>query len=151
MKLQVLRAAWMGIAAIASATPAAAQQGPVEVAFELPLNLTRLPSVVTKVKVDCTLTSGAIIPRSTAPLAPHSRNAAMELPVTQGEVVQAIRLVITLDPQELDNPSGTLASYECKLLGFDPSVQRWGALFNGNTPGFIITPIPAPITGTFVW
>ena len=151
MKSRIASASLIGFVALSAAAPSSAQQGPVEVAFELPLNLTRLPSVVTKVKVDCELTSGAINPRSTVPNAARSRNAAMELPVSHGDVVQAIRLVITLDPQELDNPSGKLASYECRLLGFDPSVQRWGNLFNGSTPGFILTPIPAPITGTFVW
>ena len=45
--------------------------------------------------------------------------------MTQGEVVQTARLVITLQPQELNNPSGKPATYECLLRAFDSTHQVW--------------------------
>ena len=156
MKFRVLRAAWTGIAAIACAAPAAAQQSPVEVTFELPLNLTRLPTGIPKVKVSCDLSSQAIMDSIANPVTrSHTRTVELEIPVSQGQVIQIAQLVISLDPQELDDPSGKQANYNCMLRAFDPNLQAW-LLFSGSsgsarTTTVILTPAPAPITGAFVW
>ncbi len=142
----------IGLVALCVAAPSSAQQGPIEVAFELALNLTRLPSKITKIRVVCELTSSAIIASVNVPGSRSlHRNAAMDFPVLQGEVVQAARVVVSLAPQELDDPSGKQASYECKLLGFDQSRQVWSPFNIGNEPAFVLTSTAVPITGTFVW
>ncbi len=89
MNFRVLRAAWIGIAAIVPAAPSAAQQAPVEVAFEVPLNLTRLASNIPKIRVQCELRSNAIIESISVPGSQALRRVVeVEIPVTQGEVVQ---------------------------------------------------------------
>ena len=146
----------LGLAAVAVVAPASAQQGPIEVAFELPLNLTRLASHIPKVRVQCELRSNAIIESLSVPGSQALRRVVeVEIPVTQGEVVQTTRLVITLQPQELNNPSGKSATYECLLRAFDSPHQVW-TYFGGYGSGtasstVILTPAPAAITGTFVW
>lgn len=156
MRFRQFRLACTGIAAIACAPPAAAQQVPVEVTFEVPLNLTRLPSRIPKVRVRCELRSSAIIESINVPGSqPLLRNAEVEVPVSQGEVVQAARIIFTLQPQELDNPSGKQASYECELRAYDSAGQARIAFGDSqatrNYSSMNLTPAPAPIAGTFVW
>jgi hypothetical protein len=157
MIAQIARASMIGFAAIAFAVPAFAQQAPVEVTFAVPLNLTRLPSVIPKVRVICTLNSSAIVESINVPGSrPLQRVVSSEMPVSQGEVVQTAQLVITLDPSELDAPSGKQAQYECRLDAFVSTFQSWQPFRDSVRSGsimvsLVVTPDPAPITGIFVW
>ena len=154
MSIHFARATMMGLAVLAFAAPAGAQQAPVEVTFNVPLNLTRLAGNIPKVRVRCELNSGAFADSaSSALLRPYQRTVQLEIPVSQGDVVQTAQLVVTLQPGELDNPSGKQANYECDLRAFDATQQAW--LFFGTRTGSQshaeLTPAPAPITGAFVW
>jgi len=152
MKVHVARATLIGLAILAVAAPAGAQQAPVEVTFAVPLNLTRLPSNISKVRVRCELNSGAFADgANTALTRPYQRTVQLEIPVSQGDVVQTAQLVITLQPGELDNPSGKQATYECDLRAFNSTIQAWMTFDSRAGSHVVLTPAPAPIAGAFVW
>jgi hypothetical protein len=152
MNAHVARATMIGLAVIAVAAPAGAQQTPVEVTFAVPLNLTRLPSNIPKVRVRCELNSQAFAnSASSTLLRPYQRTVELEIPVSQGDVVQTAQLVITLQPQELDNPSGKQASYECELRAFISTQQAWMSFDSRAGSQAFLTPAPVLITGAFVW
>jgi len=153
MSVPVARTAMTALAAMAVMATAAAQQAPIEVAFELPLNLTHLPSTISKVSVSCMLSSQAITMNKTDPRG--KRTVVAEFPVSQGEVVRTARLVITIHPLELQNPAGQQANYECWLQAYDLTTLAWQSFKGSTVPGrftdFLLMPIPMPITGTFAW
>jgi hypothetical protein len=153
MNAHVACTTMIGLTVIAVAGAARAPQAPVEVTFAVPLNLTRLPSNVPKVRVRCELNSGAFADSAnTALVRPYQRTVQKEITVSQGDAVQTAHLVITIQPGELDNPSGKQATYECELRAFDATQQAWVFFGARSSQSHVeLTPTPAPITGAFVW
>jgi hypothetical protein len=146
--------ALLGLAAL-SASGAAQQADPADVTFDVPINLTRLPNEITKIKVACEVTSGAIeagYPHHTLPQG--RRTGELEIPVSQGQVVATAQVVVSISSTHLDNPSGKQASYECRLLGFHAHPHNaWHDFQTVPQSDSVcrLTPKPAPFTGNFVW
>ncbi len=158
MQSRFISAILAGFAALGLTSHAAAQQGPVDVTFAVPLNLTRLDSGIPKVRVNCRLSSSAIIESINVPGSrPTTRDVSVEIPVSQGSVVQTVQLLITLVPQELNNPSGRSATYECVLQAYDPATHRWNEFADDASgthrfaTGPVLTPAPQTLSGQFVW
>jgi hypothetical protein len=147
---------------------ATAQQEPADVTFAVPINLTRLPSDLTKIAVTCELTSTAF--KGKAHASTHSRTGEVEIqaspaagsqgPVFPREIIQTVQVTVPVTASDLDNPSGKQATYSCRLKGYDQSRNRWQdlhytsnspAVLNGPDAIFVLTPKPTPITGSFVW
>lgn len=128
---------------------AAAQTAPANVTFAIPVNLTRLPAELTRVKLVCSLHSSG--------LQPGHYVGETELTVLQGEVVQTAQVVVPVTEANLNNASGRSATYECRLSGFHNSPQisiqnAWHSLhMPGNDMVCRLTPLPAPISGSFIW
>jgi hypothetical protein len=120
---------------------ALAQSASADVTFEVPLNLTSLPSQITKVAVMCRLTSSALMSRG-------SRVGQSEVAVAQGAVVTTVQVVVPILSRDLISASGKSADYECKLLGFEAASQNWIDLGASSS---LVLPQPAPITGSFWW
>ena len=135
------------------AAPAAAQRGPVEVAFEVPLNLTRLPAQITEIKLQCQIQSSAFDLIQGVESRPSGRRGAeLIIPVAQGEVVQTAQVVIPLNGSDfVANASGSAANYECVLYARNTSNSQPWIQFSQGTYHYQLTPAPAPITGSFVW
>ena len=151
MPSPITRTVLAACAAIAVPVPAGAQQAPVDVTFQVPLNLSRLPASVATIRVSCTLNSAAILRHPGERLSQaYVRAVSAEFPVSQGEVVQTAQLVISLESAELDSPSGKQATYECDLFGFDAGRQTWTPFRVGHGD-LILTPTPAVLSGQFVW
>lgn len=139
--------------AVFCAGDAGAQAAPPNVTFEVPLNLTKLPSQIQKVRLLCSIASSALQPGSDGL---RRRYGELEIPVSQGAVAQTVQVVVTLTDQDLgNNPSGQPASYTCELAGFSTTVARGWATFHGSTqndPLFFLAPAPpSSLTGSFVW
>ncbi|MDH4152375.1 MAG: hypothetical protein OEV01_01180 [Nitrospira sp.] len=141
-----------------------AQTIPGDVTFEVPLNLTRLTSDITKVRVECSITSDAF------PKQPETKvnqikiiGAQVELPVLAGQLVTTARVIVPItaddfvDPVTMirQDPTGKSAKYQCDLWGFTGVWQ----VFTGfsqvpdekNPNPIRLSPAPAPISGTFTW
>ena len=118
---------------------ALAQSASADVTFEVPLNLTALPSYITKIRVTCALTSEAL---------PSRRLAKSEVAVSQGQVMTTVQVVFPILSSDLTRPSGQSADYECTLAGFESTGQLWLNLGGARQ---VVLPQPVPITGTFWW
>lgn len=142
--------------AIAAPVPVAAQQSPVTLTFEVPVNLTRLPASINVVRVSCLLQSQGLSRGANYIGGTPTRTAGTDVTVTGGAVSRAVvEVVMTLDPSDLQNPSGKQAAYECDLLVREPSPRApWMPFRDAQSRGYpdlVLTPAPAKLTGQFVW
>ncbi|MGH8250227.1 MAG: hypothetical protein ACREVI_05945 [Steroidobacteraceae bacterium] len=153
MSTRTTSTALICLAAVFAGGPATAQQDPADVTFNVPVNLTRLPSALTKIKVTCELHSNAIIQHPASVLPAYRRDAQSEVPIVQGEVAETVQVVIPLTSRDLDNPSGKQAFYNCLLFAYRQSDNFWQNLTTATSLSapFILTPQPQRITGSFVW
>lgn len=139
-----------------------AQMIPGDVTFEVPLNLTRLASDITKVKVGCSITSAAF-PKQPETKVIQIISAQVELPVSAGQLVTTARVTVPItadnfvDPVTMirQDPTGKSAEYQCDLRGFTGVWQVFTGVSqvpNEKNPNPIrLSPAPVPITGTFTW
>jgi hypothetical protein len=134
------------------AMTAAAIAGPYDVTFQVPVNVTRLATAVTKIRVLCQITSQAIRGATTSSGTPTDTvSGTLELPVSAGQVVSPATVVVPVT--SLDTSNGrTSASYKCILQGTTTTDPRWYEFFDSGSAGaFRVSPTPDPITGTFTW
>lgn len=133
-----------------------AQPIPGDVTFEVPVNLTRLSSYVSKVAVTCQFGStihpdiGTVGTTSSAKGVLYKR---VELPVSAGQVVTTVPVVVTV-PSTPDFKPGQSLMYQCALTAFssEPGVgSGWKPFDPKNGTSFNVSPTPLPITGKFVW
>ncbi|MGH8241847.1 MAG: hypothetical protein ACRETY_00695 [Steroidobacteraceae bacterium] len=141
-----------------AAERAEAQAAAADVTFDVPVNLTRLPSDITRIKLHCEVGSVAIDPGYGATQPRGRRWGEVEIPVQQGEIVTTAQVVVPISTAHLDSPSGKQATYECRVAAFHQSPQTspltsWHDLHNAQSGDAAcrLTPRPAPITGSFVW
>jgi hypothetical protein len=126
---------------------------PGDVIFEVPINLTRLSSSLTKVAVTCMV--GVTIDPNKGITSSGSDvlSNRVEFPVSAGQVVTTARVVIAAPATPLYKP-GTVLAYECALSGLssDPMAGGWQPL-GGKVPvaSLQVSPVPVPIRGTFTW
>ena len=133
---------------LVAAQDAVAQVPGGDVTLKVPLNLTKLSTDITKVRVSCTLDSAAL--RSDAQGRLTTRIFAdTEVPVSNGQLVTALSIVFS--QFTLISPAGATATYNCSLDGTDRTGRT--ALFTDSSPfpQFRLTPTPAPLIGTFAW
>lgn len=126
---------------------------PGDVTFEVPINLTRLSSALTKVAVTC------MVGRTIDPNKGFTSSGIdilsnrVEFPVSAGQVVTTARIVIAAPATPLYKP-GEVLTYECALSGLssDPMAGGWQPL-GGKVPvaSLQVSPVPVPIRGTFNW
>jgi hypothetical protein len=133
----------LGMAATATA-------GPYDVTFQVPLNLTGLSPDITKVQVDCTITSAAL-PVTQARAVEGSARGFTEPPASGGQVVSTVTVVVPITT--LDTSGGkTTAHYSCRLTAFSQTLGSYGKFDPAaSVPAFRVSPVPADITGTFTW
>ena len=118
-----------------------------EITFKVPLNLSQIPTAISKVAVNCTIQSTAIISNSRGQL---SKQEELIMPGTGGQLVTTINVVILASG--LDNPVGKAATYNCLLSGFSTVAGRWDAFSETATIAeFRVTTTPPPLQGNFTW
>lgn len=104
------------------AAPASiAAQASIEITVKVPLNLTQLSPDLLKVKVSCTIQTGAI------PLG--SASQTQELPVSGGQVVTTATIVFPLTNLDLSTTWGRNARAICSIQGYSTATGWHG--FNG--------------------
>jgi len=120
-----------------------------DVTFKVPLNLTKLSTDITKVRVSCRLQSTALVAVNVSGQQSHDMAVGIDVPVSNGQVVTTATVVFS--NFTLTNPAGATATYQCTLMGLDNT--GGGANFSESSadPKFRLTPTPAPLTGTFAW
>ena len=145
MRLRVC--AGLLLLALPMAEPLAAQ---TMITFEIPVNLTKLHSGVTRIRAYCVISSDAIVP--VAGQTAKVRGMVDEgIPVVGGQVVSTLRVVITFDVGELTQPLGKTATYTCELHG---SYSQGTGPFSDQvavTHPLYMKPAPPMLTGTFTW
>ena len=120
-----------------------------DVTFKVPLNLTKLSTDITKVRVSCRLTSTALVAVNSSGQLTHDMVVGTDVPVSNGQVVTTATLVFS--NFTLTNPAGVSASYQCTLMGFDNTGNGSNFSESSADPRFRLTPTPAPLPGTFTW
>jgi hypothetical protein len=135
-----------GFLAVAGGIPRSAHaQTDGAVTFKLPLNLTQLPSDITKVAVWCKITTSATVSARGATLQKQE-----EFVPVGGQVVTTATVVVPTT--ELVDAMGKTATYVCTLTGFSQSLQKWDLFREDHaTPVFRLKPTPAEMTDTFIW
>ena len=128
------------------AMTAAAMAGPYDVTFKVPVNLTRLATTLTQVRVTCAVTSPAI----STPTA-GTATGSVDFPVSAGQVVTTATVLVPVT--SIDTSNGrTSASYRCTITGKIPGVLTWESFWDGSArEEFRLSPTLNPITGTFTW
>jgi len=119
--------------------------GPYDVTFQVPLNLTRIPTDITSVQVSCIITSNAL-PALT------SQGSSAQLAVTGGQVVTTATVVVPVTTLDTSNGK-TSATYSCSLQAPSSGTMKFPVNLSTATPGspYYLSPLPAAITGTFTW
>ncbi len=126
---------------------------PGDVTFEVPVNLTRLSSYVSKVAVTCQFGSTIDPNIGTTSGATGVLYKRVELPVSAGQVVTTVPVVVTV-PSTTDFKPEQSLMYQCALtaLSSEPGVgSGWQPFDPKNGTSFNVSPTPLPITGKFVW
>lgn len=125
---------------------------PGDVAFDVPVNLTRLSRFIERVAVECRfgdLTDDL-----------KTLSSRQEIPVSAGQVVGDVRVVVSVDPYAATFKPGQTLNYECTLSGLivrdpstgeGPTITGWQRLDDKLEPSVAVSPLPAPLTGSFVW
>lgn len=129
---------------------------PGDIIFEVPINLTRLSPLLTKVAVTCMV--GETIPKTGTMGTTSSGRGVLsnrvELPVSAGQVVETARVVIAVPATPLYKP-GQVLNYECDLtaLSSDPKAgSGWQPLDQkAAAVSLQVSPTPLPIRDTFTW
>lgn len=132
------------VLALACQPLAMAQTQSNDVTFTVPLNLTQLPSYVAKVAVACELSP---TPREMLVL-----GSRVELPVTYGRAVTTASVVVSVPADHYK--AGQSVSYSCSLTAFvaSPEYSGWEPFGKSSRAGPLdVSPVPLPITGSFVW
>jgi hypothetical protein len=120
-----------------------------DVTLRVPLNLTKLSTDITKVRVSCRLQSTALIAYDLQGQESHGMAGGTDVPVSNGQVVTTATVVFS--NYTLTNPGGATASYQCNLVGFDRTGISSNFTESNPDPKFRLTPAPGILTGTFAW
>lgn len=143
MKLRFV-ATTMAACLLVTPLPCAGQVS-YEITFKVPLNLSQISTAISKVAVNCTITSTAITTNAKGQLVKQE-----EFAITNGQLVFNASVVILASG--LVNPGGTSATYSCVLLGFSTLAQRWLSFSETATVAeFRTTTTPLPLEGNFTW
>jgi hypothetical protein len=120
-----------------------------DVTLKVPLNLTRLSTDITKVRITCTLYSAALRAYDLQGQETQRISVITEVPVSNGQLVTTSSVVFS--KFTLINPAGATAIYDCSLVGTDKT--GLSAIFTDSSPfpQFRVTPTPANLKGTFAW
>lgn len=120
-----------------------------DVTFQVPVQLNRSPTTVTKVKVRCMITAW----NNTAGFA-----GEVESPLVPRGVNQTMTVLVPVPAQPLETASGKTSSYECELSAHclltagNPNSATGSQLGNvASTSPFRPTPAATKLTGSFVW
>lgn len=127
---------------------------PGDIIFEVPINLTRLSSSLTKVAVTCMVGLTIDPNKGMTSSGIDVLSNRVELPVSAGQVVTMARVVIAAPATPLHKP-GTVLNYECALsaLSSDPMAGSGWHPLGEKVPvaSLQVSPVPLPIRGTFTW
>jgi|SoiMethySBSTD1v2_1073268.scaffolds.fasta_scaffold4509873_1 hypothetical protein len=145
--ISIIAVAALWLSLIAVSGDATAQTVPGDVTFEVPVNLTRLSSYVSKVAVTCKFGMDLTVDREV-----YSNR--VEFPVSAGQVVTTAYVVIPAPSSGLLKP-GQKLNYECNLtaLTSEPGAGSSWQPFDPKSMGdsLHISPTPLPIKSTFTW
>jgi hypothetical protein len=112
---------------LVASTIATAQTNPGDIAFTVPVNVTQLFPDIAKIRVTCGVESEAITlgrREVKGVLEPGRVSNAVELPVSGGQVVTSVNIVVSV-AGVLENPTGKTARYVCSLDGYSSAQQTW--------------------------
>ena len=134
--------------------PAAAQTTfETSVTFLVPVNLTQLSPDLEKVKLTCTILFDQWLNTYYKP-----NPAGVPMPegettvISGGKVNTTLRAEVFIVSGSLENAPGHESSYQCNLMGYSKSLQRWDFFSETATDAaFRLKPKPGPINGTLVW
>lgn len=131
--------------------PSAGAAQSSDVTFQVPLNVTKLSSDITKVAVYCEVTSEAL-PKLSGQQVGRAQKQ-LEFSPTAGQVVTTAAVVVPIPSLNTSaSPTATNASYKCMLSGFSQALQRWDVFTaTHSVAAFRLSPTPPDITGTFTW
>jgi hypothetical protein len=115
------------------------------VTFELPVNLTNLDPSILKIGLYCQINSPAIV----APNAGQA-GAVDEIDVVGGQVVTTLRVVVVLPQGSLQSPVGKTATWTCDLR-HRTATGLGGFVASHPNPVNVLSPLPPPMQGSFVW
>jgi len=140
----ILSAVWLIV------MPATGVAQSSDVTFQVPVNVTRLSSDITKVEVFCEITSSAL-PALAGQGSAGKARSQVDLTPSAGQVVQTVAVVVPIP--SLDTSGGkTSATYQCTFTGFSQSRQQWARFDAAATvAAFRLSPTPADLTGSFTW
>jgi len=107
-----------------------------DVVFEVPLNLTELPAIISKVAVDCEVKLSQVYPTNNQ-YSQLIRTGTTELNVVGGTVSQSAQVLVTLPSiVRKDNPSSIpTSSYKCTLRAFLEEGLGWNSFQPPADPG----------------
>ena len=128
------------------------------VTFSVPLNLSQLTPVITRVGINCEVRSSAIVGVA-------SVSATTRVTPVDGQVHTSAKVVVPVP--RLDNPIGKTGTYVCRLwagktpplnsqttepaAGAEPPID-WALFSAGATDSALrMFPDPQALTGSFVW
>lgn len=139
-----LIAATMAACLLVTPLPCSGQSS-YEITFQVPLNLSKISPSISKVAVNCTIQSSAIITNAKGQVVKQE-----EWPISGGILVTTLSVVVLASG--LDNPLGKAATYSCTLLGFSTVAGRWDVFSATATMAeFRTTTTPLPLEGNFAW
>ena len=129
-------APWL-LAALLGTSSALADPPFRDVLFDIPLNLTDLPAIISKVAVECEVTISNVVPVTSNDVL--FRTGRAEVDVVGGAVNQTLQVLVTLPSiTRLIAPGATPVSrYTCKLRGFLDEGLGWSDFsgLSGLNPG----------------
>ena len=128
-----------------------AQSPPVEVTFQVPLNLTELSADITRVRVTCMIEKDEQL-GATRTYEQFAATNSQEFPVSAGQLIMTASVVVSVDATRV--AAGETARYGCFLYGYSSPLQRWydfSEAQDTGIAGFQLTPRTSPIAGNFVW
>lgn len=141
----------LGLGAPASA--AAQTTFETSVTFLVPVNLTQLSPDLGKVKLSCNILFDQWLNTYYKPTPPGIPLPEGETTViTGGKVNTTLRAEYFVYSGALENAVGHESTYQCSLMGYSKSLQRWDSFSEtAKDAVFRLKPTPSTITGTLVW
>ena len=114
-----------------------------DVVFEVPLNLTELPAIISKVAVDCEVKLSQVYPTNNQ-YSQLIRTGTTELNVVGGTVSQTAQVLVTLPSiVRKDDPSSIpTSSYKCTLRAFLEEGLGWDGFGLRRMPARSASPRP---------
>jgi hypothetical protein len=143
----------LGTALLAISGAAVAQSS--DVTIRVPLNLTQLAADISRLRVQCSVTSDAFGYDSGGRRIYDAPSGERVINVSNGRVVTTLDVLVPISSSQFVGPTiGQGASYECVLDAFSTSQQQWDVFsLSHSNPAYrvVLSPVISLIQGSFTW